>query len=225
MIVSVFQPREQEAAEQESVDESSTECRIYNYAYKEYLHATASNGGGRRSVRLSSSNGYETKTLAGLFRPSPLTHFSDKDPAGVWHLERLSHDDDDENNNLFYLRNKKYPNEYLRASDSFFERLFKHDREVFLDRMTFDGRDRDAQSFVWRLEQVPPNTHLLYVRNVKTGLSLRAQEFFAAVNNKIFDTNKLVLVNLSHMKPQQTEQFEWVLRCRDTDQADSEDEY
>lgn len=179
----------------------SYECRIYSDIYKQYLYGKYKflGLGSRRLVYLWQENKYN------FFIYQPKTHFTDDDPSGVWYFEPVL-----DKPNTFYIRNKKYKDEYLRGSDSFQELIFKKNRAVFVENIN----DRfDDESFMWKLSPVP-NTHLLYIWNVKFQSPMYSREHHRV---KSGNTNSgwVIVASLWDGEPN-SEQFEWLLRCRNS---------
>lgn len=183
-----------------------TECRIYSDLYKEYLYAKFKflGLGKRRMIYLWQDNRLGFKSL--LRRP-PTTQFSSEDASGVWTLEPVSG-----RPNTFYITNMKYPGEYMRGTDSFQEFIFKKNRGVFVEKI---NNQFDDESFMWTLYRVP-NTHLYHIWNVKFNLPLYTREYYSSRrdHNDNVKSERVLIVSMWNDKPY-SEQFDWLLRCRD----------
>lgn len=180
-----------------------TECRIYSDLYKQYMYAKYKflGLGSRRGIYLWRELAY------GLFRTALKTEFNDKDPSGIWLFEPVPG-----RPNTYFIRNRKYNEDYLRGSEKFQELIFKKNRAVFAEKLK---NQVDDESFMWRFERVP-NTHLYHIWNVKFNQALYTREYrtrHTGSNNQI-ETKTFLVVGLSENWPE-TEQFEWLLRCRD----------
>lgn len=183
------------------------ECRIYSDLYKQYLFASRKflGLGSRRSISLWKERHF------GIFYASPKTHFNEKDKSGIWLFESIPG-----RANTYFIRNKKYNDECLRASEKFLEWIFKENRAVYVEKLK---NNVDDESFMWRIQRVP-NTHLYNIWNVKFNMPLFTREYHyyhytGTGNNKHVEERRTFSIGLSPQSVD-SEQFEWLFRCRDS---------
>lgn len=175
------------------------ECRIYSDMYKVYMYASYVFLGisPTRPVKM-----WREKTMSGRLR------FDDQDTSGVWYLDAVAG-----RKHTFYIRNKKYEKEYLRASDEYQEFFVKKNRGVYVAEMDDDIDENEPdESFMWTLSHVP-NTHLFFIWNVKFGLPLYTRENFSSRGGPSWT------VSIWNVHRPASQQFEWNLKCRHGNQA------
>lgn len=189
----------------------NAECRIYSDTYKEYIYAKYKflGLGSFREVHLWRENKHGLTTS--LYRHQPKVYFNDDDESGVWYFEPVPG-----RPNTFYIRNKKYSNEYLRASDMYQELVYKKNRALFTAKIDEDKKD-DDEWFMWTLsrdvESDKPNR--FHITNVKLGVPVYSRLFYSVKHDRL--NNPVRLVSLYNMPLPQpaSENFEWLLKCRD----------
>ena len=127
--------------------------------------------------------------------------YSEEDPSGIWLFEPV-----DGRKNTFYLRNRKYIDEYLRVSNDY---LFPWYYKDFSVCATKKQEVDDDELFMWRFDRIGDTnqTNLYYIWNVKLRLPLYKNEEFKRYNQ--------FSVSLKNGLLRDSKEFEWVLKCLD----------
>lgn len=191
----------------ETSNARETECRIYNDFYKEYLYASYKflGLGTRRGAYLwKELNSFTQQLTHGRY--SAKTGFNGDDLSGIWYFEPVRG-----YKSTFFLRNKKYPNEYLSGSESYHGLFSKKNRKVHVQKMKNDEEPDQQSAFMWSFKPVP-RTHLYQIWNVKYSEPLYAQNLINYDDKK---HNNGRSIALWHTKQPHTDQFDWILKCND----------
>lgn len=191
-----------------SVEAATTECRIYSNRYNEYLFARRKLPiFTQRSVSLWKELKYRP------FRECNSTFlFSDEDASGVWLFEPVNGRE-----HMFFIRNKKYEDEYLRSSEKYQGMFGDDNRDVYVSKK---GK-ADDERYMWKLsdstgsgESSAAHRRQFLIKNVKLDRHLYARKMFFdfdAIDGPII----LSIWDHSGLNSDIAEQFNWVLKCRD----------
>ena len=182
---------QQSALINESV--SVAEGRIYHHAYPYYILT------GRKIWCLASDRTVyvysPAKMNCCLCFKDDRKKYSDRDPSAIWLFEPVAG-----RANTFYLRNKKYDNEYLRGSYESQELVFhKHWSVCVSERDRFSGDDEFL--FMWRFDRVDADRYRIWNVRLESPLYTRrmGKSVVLALKDKCTDIN--------------SERFEWVFKC------------
>lgn len=183
------------------------ECMIYNdnnrnymYAVKKYLELPSSN----RKIGLWVLYGNRLDETTG---EKSEVYFVENDSSGIWIFESVTQNRNENrsesqssNNQTFYIRNKKFRDEYLMAS--------KADKAVYAQKRKKPD-DKSDESFMWKFDRLSSEENSFEIWNVKFG-----QQLFARRN--FFGIFSLKVVNLGVRNPETAgfSSFAWLIRCR-----------
>lgn len=182
------------------------ECMIYNdnnrnymYAIKKYLELPSSN----RKIGLWVLYG---NRLDESSREKSEVYFVENDSSGIWVFEPVTDVQNENrseshpnNNKTFYIRNKKFRDEYLMATEA--------DKAVYAQKIK--KLDDKNESFMWKFDSLSNEDSSFEILNVKFGQRLFARRNF-------FGIFSLKVVNLGVRNPETDSfsSFVWLIRCR-----------
>jgi hypothetical protein len=180
--------------EQSTKNSESVEGRLYNQEYRLYILANYKLLGLGNNRFVLPNTWF--KMSCRLFCKESTIKYSDKNPSAVWIFEPVSG-----RTNTFYLKNKKFDNEYLRGSKDHQELMNRTDNWAV---WTSKKNLFDDELYMWKFDRIE-NTDRYHIWNVKLGLPLYMRIF----NGK----NLPYMVSLKDGPLQDSENFEWVLKC------------
>ena len=124
--------------------------------------------------------------------------YSNRKRSAVWLFEPVVG-----RTNTFYLRNKKYINDYLRGSNDHYEIFFQSDNWVAWT----SKKDRfDDEMYMWKFDRIE-NTDRYHIWNVGLISPLHVW--------RLNEKNMPYAVSLKDGPMQDSPKFEWVLKCLD----------
>ena len=179
-----------------------TECRVYNQEFLMYIYAKY------KLLGLGSTRTilpYRTflDDFYYIFNRNEIKfEYSEEDPSAIWLFEPV-----DGRKNTFYLRNKKYIDEYLRGSYDELSHWYDYDFSIWASKK---HQVDDDELYMWGFDRIDDTnqTNLYYIWNVKLGLPLYTRKYHFIRGSK-------VSVSLKNGASYDSEEFEWVLKCLD----------
>lgn len=186
--------------------ENRIECRIYNRFYKEYIYAR------HKSIFYPNRAIFLWKDISfSIDENDQNEDLFDSDPSGTWYFESVP-----DRFNTYYIRNKKYPIDYLKGSEKY-QDIFGHkNHDVFIAQQ--NKPNEDGEFFMWLLEK-EHGSKFYRIRNVKLGKLLYGRQDWFTLRS-IFNS-MLVSIwkndNDKTIESNQQERFDWVLKCRDNE--------
>lgn len=178
-------------------ESGNSECRVYNEKFRAYIEPTFKflGLGSERGVRSYRPSEYQKDYNNGL---DIKTEYVESDLGSIWIFEPVPG-----RQNTFYLRNKKYTDEYLRTSIDYQEWwwlfLFKHHRPVLMS-----GLDQvDDEFYMWRFDPISYIDRYL-ISNIKLGTRMYSKNFRGSIQ-------KLMTIEINTTIDYR---FEWILKCK-----------
>ena len=195
--------------QQQKPPKSTALCQIFNEFHRVYIYA---------HFKFFGLGKYRRVRLEYVFRGS--MNYSDYDAAGVWSFEPITTrlDATQSRKSTFLIRNRKYPEEYLRGSNFYQEWFYKTNRAPVVEKMTanrtVDDENVDEDMFEWEFRLVTNRSQLqhqrFYIFNRKLGLPLYARKY-----DSIWKPQYYKMVSIFNSAQTNSEEFEWTLKCRD----------
>lgn len=197
----------QQQQQQFTNEPNRTECMIYSDIYRSYLFAKINL---LDLVGLSRGLGmwihYENRLDYNSIEKSEVYYF-ENDPTGIWIFEPVLN-----RTNTFYIRNKKYNDEFLVGTESYQEWINKKNRVVVAQKRI--SKQENDEEFMWKLSQrvlsndtfsIIPNTFSIW--NVKLELPMFVRTFSRFIGSTM-------VVNLADERNASSNAFAWILRCQ-----------
>lgn len=167
----------------------SKECQILNPASKRIIYASDKFPLlSKRNINLKEENKLKA---------------SEKNQT-IWFLEAV----EGARNQTFYLRNKKYPNEYLRSTNAFDTFNSNQNYFVFVQKKQ---ENSTGEFFMWTIEK-SINTSVISFKNEKLGKPLYVRKSFSD-SKKPVHSFSLNVWNGGKIESQKQDMFEWELKC------------
>lgn len=193
-----------EAQREQYNQNQEAECRIYSSPLKRYLYAEWKFLGlvSRRSMGL-----WKELESWGMYNAVPDYQYDEKDESGLWLFESIPG-----RPRTYFIRNKKYKNEYLRGSEKYAEYISRENRAVYVEKFK---NQVDDESFMWRIEATS-EMNVYHIWNVKLNRAFFSNELFGAIFMTDYKKNNRqpFRIGLSPKQPD-SEDFKWIFKCRD----------
>ena len=176
-----------------------TECRVYHRESLIYIYAKYKPFGLGSTREVLPYRTFLDDIYYMFNRNKIKFVYNDEDPSGIWLFEPV-----DGRKNTFYLRNRKYIDEYLRVSNNYLLPWYYRDYSVLVTKkQEFD----DDELFMWRFDRIDDRSRRYYIWNVRFRLPLyHNKEILSRIQPSIFLKNDVM---------HDSKEFEWVLKCLD----------